>query len=421
MAADDLRNLCWGRPGVFTRADRMETRRILNSRERFFWATDKDGGSLEPLGLGSPRLVNCMQQEVWRSVVEPLFRRKPAQPDARGDLWSALVTWRDGYTAVEKNPPLPIVAITREKLQRTDFLPEDLIDITDIATPLLRSKPANYVFVFQLGHLRGIVGNLRAGRSQWNEWPAEETRWFLERFADFNLLWLYGHVPSLIAKLTEHDVPFTVGVKPGPMAKVMEAARQGDDLNPALEEAFKDYPWEEVMDEWRMNPDWNKRMTLFQDAVTCLRSGGVGGAVVEILAQLEGVVMQYLMRHKKGLNSEGKALGWKTRVDQLEVLLAGEAKFGPVRRLMVTTTLTYLRDSGLYEDFTWSKEGTTFSRHRILHGNASNYATKSNAIRALLAVDALYWVTGFQFRVDPEKKPGRRDVGSGERWPAQTG
>ncbi|MCA1820041.1 MAG: hypothetical protein LC620_08355 [Halobacteriales archaeon] len=132
--------------------------------------------------------------------------------------------------------------------------------------------------------------------------------------------------------------------------------------------------------------------------------------------------MEYLLAFGEGVNKNGEALGWKSRMTSLEQRLRADDSLGPMRRATIDTTMSYLRDSGVYEAFSWKKPAQAFGRHPILHGHSLAFATQANAIRALLALDALYWTTGFQFRekklefVDPTPSVPFTKPADGERW-----
>jgi hypothetical protein len=97
-----------------------------------------------------------------------------------------------------------------------------------------------------------------------------------------------------------------------------------------------------------------------------------------------------------------------------------DASLGPIRRETIKPVVTFLRESGLYSDFTWHKTAKRFGRHSVAHGNHLEYMTHANAVRAMLALDSLYWLIGFPYREksDQAATTQEKQSPSGEVWTA---
>lgn len=422
MPTDPFSKFSWGAPIGRSRAH-AEAFAALRREGRFFLTTDLDGRSLE--GHGSRLLLNYIQQTVWQEMVQPSARRGHTlgTSSPQEGVQAVRVSWSKTKRVVEANPGFPAMVVTREKLDRRDFTPEDIVDVHSMKLPLLEGRPASFMYFLQRDNMRAILANLRPEHNpDWTIWPTEETEWMLSAFGDLTPVFQFGHLPKLIENMNEHGIAFALGVKPAKMAKAIEAARHGTGVDEALESAFANYNWEEVFDEWQMNPAWKRRMPIFLDALKCLRADAPGGTVVQLLAQIEGVVMEYLQQFNDGVGKDGKMLAWTKRRENLEIRLRADERLGPVRRATVDPLLSFLDNSGLYEPFYWHQTQNRLGRHSVLHGQSVDYISHANAIRALLALDALYWVTGFQGRqkpldfVDPTPGVPATIPDSGEVW-----
>lgn len=411
MPADPLAAVDWGRSigrGIREQSQYNE----LLAVGRFFLTTDRDGTSLPDAGDGHRSLMNHIQRHTWQAKVLPALRAAQArgEPSVSGHIQGVRISWRGKKLVVEPNPGLPATMITREAVKGRDSTPADIVDVTRVDPPLIDGLPASFMHFVQQGPMRAIIANLRPDSNPtWNAWRSEEAGWLKERFGELCLVFQYGYLPRAIDRMNEHAIAFSLGVRPANMVHAMDAARSGSQVEGELERAFADYPWELVFDEWRMNPDWRRRLPVFEDALRCIRAGAPGGAVAQLLAQIEGVITEYLRRFGDGLGSDGKTLGWPTRRALLQKRLRADDRLGPMRRATIPTVLSFLERSGLYEQFQWGMEPARLGRHGVLHGHDLAYLSHANAIRSLLALDALYWATGFQNRDGPiagETAPG---------------
>ncbi|MCA1820040.1 MAG: hypothetical protein LC620_08350 [Halobacteriales archaeon] len=151
--------------------------------------------------------------------------------EQEGPVSSVLLFWRDDKLGTTTNAGMPANVITREKLDRRDFRPEDLIDVKDMQAPLILGKPANYMLFVQQGQMRSIIANLRPFKNpDWTEWPQEERKWLQDSFGALNLIFQYSHVPAKLSSLNAHDIPFSLGVRAPQMSAVLDAVGRAKEM-----------------------------------------------------------------------------------------------------------------------------------------------------------------------------------------------
>jgi hypothetical protein len=278
MARHPIEDVRWGAPvGRSVREERRFHELVASGH--FLLLTDRNGRSLDDPSLGSRRLLNWIQQHAWTTMVVPSLRRGHESghlPDYVS-ISSVRVAWRGSRRAITPEPALPGTFWTREKKEDSEFTMEDIVEVTEIHAPLIDDQPASFMLFLQHGHMRAILGDTRPDRHpEWKKWPSKEHAWLMEAFAQVFLTFNYGHVPRLLKGLNRHAIALALGVRPPHLVQAIDAVGGGRDIDAALEQAFHDYPWEHVLGEWQMSPDWKQRMPVFQDALKCLRAARQG-------------------------------------------------------------------------------------------------------------------------------------------------
>jgi hypothetical protein len=157
--------------------------------------------------------------------------------------------------------------------------------------------------------------------------------------------------------------------------------------------------WRPLVSQWASSDAWGRRGPLFNEALATYDAGHYAATITLLMPQIEGTIMEYLVRQGKGLQANGRSKKWSSTAREPTVMgdLEDELRardYGYVRQTIAYTLLDFLRRSTLYSRFTWRDGGEPIGRHPILHGYEVNFGNKANADRLLMVLDSLFWLIG---------------------------
>ena len=148
----------------------------------------------------------------------------------------------------------------------------------------------------------------------------------------------------------------------------------------------------ETVDSWKINPLFKPRMKMLRDCVQTLRAGkgkfnACNVVLPTLIAQVDGIGSDFLKT--KGYTPN------KTRWKDLSSGKLVSTKKGLQNTIVVEDLYeeaTYILLDVLFQTAYPGQQlsiGRSFSRHKILHGEALRYGTIDNVVRAFLILDWL--------------------------------
>lgn len=160
---------------------------------------------------------------------------------------------------------------------------------------------------------------------------------------------------------------------------------------------LKDYERLEAMvDSWRCNPLFKQRMKILKDCVKTLQKSkgkyNPSNVVLPtLIAQIDGILSDYI--EMKGIVNEGKK--WKDPTGkQLKNKEEGYKSLSP-NQTYAFELPNYILLEILFQNAWRGQEltiPTTFSRHKIMHGEYIRYGRMENTIRAFMILDFLSYL-----------------------------
>ena len=174
--------------------------------------------------------------------------------------------------------------------------------------------------------------------------------------------------------------------------EVIEIGRQPGNQTGAINHLYKSYFSEneyqslvEMVDEWKSNSLFEPRHKIIRDCVSCLKYShnkyNPSNLVIPtLIAQIDGVISDYMeetleiSRNRRWKEEFQNHVG-NDKVDDLSKMLLLDILFQKA-----------LRGQSLKTPF-------TFSRHKIMHGEYTQYRRIDNTLRAFLILDFLFYVS----------------------------
>jgi hypothetical protein len=190
---------------------------------------------------------------------------------------------------------------------------------------------------------------------------------------------------------------------------IVKIGKEPGDQTAAIDRWFIDHFSEEdfanlalMIEDWRAIPIFEERMTFFRDALGSLRhaAGNYNPAnlmIPMLIAQIDGIQTEFMLR--SGLLPANKiALKWRDKAGNIykkdkgkQLFFAKETKAQPMFLSAELKSLAsdYVFDELFAEAYPLEDAPSDFNRHKIQHGQALDYGTMANVIRAFLILDIL--------------------------------
>lgn len=392
-----LRSVKWHSDGPPPRPTPAGAR--VEVAKRGFVYTDADGRTVAVNGLSRGPVMATLINESWKNWVIPKLEEMKANGiEIPTQIENVLI--RLGRHGVDvgfnaAGSQAQFLIRRGRKFKKGDLVTlDDIVDLGAMEPPTWEDKPVAYCKIAFDGNQIFCVFDFRPNETPLDAWDEQTKTWYGTAHGVTLFTRFFGHLPDVIPRLTALDVPFTIGLPASKMRQLLVAAEEGKSRQPIeqlLEKLVDASDWESRMADWKSSQTWGKRAKVFDDALACYKQGTYGGAVLQLMAQIEGVVMAELIANSRGVNNNGKAKDWPQRLNELETILKAKA-FGPFRTAIASAALYFLRNSNLYQAFRWTSSSNPVNRHAALHGSQLDYGTKGNADRLFLLMDALYWL-----------------------------
>jgi len=130
---------------------------------------------------------------------------------------------------------------------------------------------------------------------------------------------------------------------------------------------------QEMLNTWSEQGLFPHRMKILSEAIAAHIEGRFELSIPTLLPQIDGIIAD--------INEHVGRMNTKNTKDGLESIFARNSRFDRISKTF------YL--SILLEDFEWQDTIPFFSRHAILHGADTNYASASNSLRLILIFNQL--------------------------------
>lgn len=368
------------------------------------FVTDKHGRLLIRKPKDTQVFSNLLNHawKIW--VIPELKRRKDAKIPAPSPLKKFIVlfdTEKGKSPTIRFNNEYEFKGSVRIKRGLTinkgdDITFDQLVDFGPIEPPLKDSKSIAF-FIFQLdGRQISVYFDFRPNDPKFkaDEWKGEGN-WLAEAYIETVLARQFGHLALLIPQLSKNDIPFTIGLKAGRMetlCNIVEKNIKKKELDKKLSRSITRSEVEYLVDNWLTLDLFAKRANILKEVLKSFKNGIYGGLVLLLMSQVEGIITEELVLHKKGLKKNGKTKIWTERIKEFYKVVKKE-EIGPLTSRILDGTQHFLNNSNLYSQFTWnSTNNNSVNRHASIHGKDVSFNTRANAIRMILLFDALYWI-----------------------------
>ena len=130
---------------------------------------------------------------------------------------------------------------------------------------------------------------------------------------------------------------------------------------------------EKLVEAWSERDFIQHRMKILKAAVEAHIEGRFELSIPTLLPQIEGIIAD--------ISEHAVRMNFKDIEDYVESIFARNSRFDCVGKVFFLSTLL--------EPFKWQDPIPFFSRHAILHGADTNYASASNSLRLILIIDQL--------------------------------
>lgn len=163
---------------------------------------------------------------------------------------------------------------------------------------------------------------------------------------------------------------------------------------------------DDMVDGWSRSLRFQSRITIFKDCINIIKSTPqktttANVLIPTLLAQLEGIIIEYLINYReykfdeiRGFKNKKKKLTeiWEKHQDTR--FKGGKGYLTPTFNFSFDTAAEMLINL-IYKDFDpeySSEEFFSLNRHRILHGNITNYGIFDNVLRSFLILDFIRYL-----------------------------
>lgn len=307
------------------------------------------------------------------------------------------------------------ISVKKGKINKGDPIIFDQIRdiITFDITPILKDgKPVAFLIFNFEGNQISVCFDFRPNDPSFNldEWK-DEGEWLAKFWLESLLASHYGHLMLVIPKLSENDIPFTIGPKSEIMKLLYENIEKGM-RKKELDNVLSNITIDEIkslIDNWLRLDLFSKRVNILREVLKSFNDGNYGGTVLLLMSQTEGIIMEELIKNKKGIDKNGKAKWWNVRMDEFYEVIKTE-EIGPLTSHILEGTYHFLKCSNLYKEFKWRPiDKVQINRHACMHGKDVSFNTRANAIRMILLFDALYWIV-LEISLSRSKKIDMRNL-----------
>lgn len=374
--------------------------------QRGSFTTDDKGVTLAINGWSQSELMRGTMNHAWEIWVRPELERYRAEGIALPEeVRSVLVKREDDHMRLHVNTSAGTGHMMLRpgiSIQKGDKITSDMIlDVVDITPPTHAGCATQYFLVRFNGEQISIVFDMRPGDDDGPmEWSYEDQQWYGNALAEQVLAGVYGHLILSQQRLVECDIPFSLGLQSEKMNCITQAADMSKSVAiQYIEDHIYVEDWQPLVAQWTSSNDWKHRGPLFTEALSTYKAGHFAATIALLMPQIEGTIMEYLVRKGKGLKNNGRSKKWSSINREPSVLTDLEEDlrandYGYVRQTIAYTLLDFLRKSSLYSRFSWRDGGEPTGRHPILHGYEVNFGSKVNADCLLMVLDSLFWLIG---------------------------
>lgn len=130
---------------------------------------------------------------------------------------------------------------------------------------------------------------------------------------------------------------------------------------------------QQIVATWRQNAHFPHRVKILEQAVAAHAEGRYELSIPAILPQIEGVIAE--------LFGHAGRMSLKAFKQYLSAAFSDSSRFDRVSAAFILRILL--------EDFTWGDSIPRLSRHAVLHGADTEYASAANSLRVILFFDEL--------------------------------
>jgi len=203
----------------------------------------------------------------------------------------------------------------------------------------------------------------------------------------------YGHLALVIPKLSDYDIPFTIGnvEKMKKICYLVSTSARDGEFEKKFSRLLTRKDCNKLALNWYRFDSFHHRTPLLKEALKAFNRGIHAGTILILMSQVEGIITEKLIKHNLGIEGSGEAKGWKKRRDEFYDYVS-KTKIGPMISRILVGIDYYLEKSYLYKKFTWIEKSKRVKRNAAMHGKDVTFNTRANAIRMILLFDALYWI-----------------------------
>lgn len=184
---------------------------------------------------------------------------------------------------------------------------------------------------------------------------------------------------------------------------VLDIEKSGAHKRKRINRLFIDYfladgfqALEEMVEDWKDNPHFKPRMKIFRNCIKTLKRAKRDEnpsilIIPALIAQIDGIINEIVNKYnvkKDPLTKmwiDGKGNQSKTKKEAIQKLIASLNEYSPLGEFLLLEIL-------FQQSIPELSIQTTFSRHKIIHGEFLNYGRVDNTIKAFLILDFLHYL-----------------------------
>ncbi len=156
-----------------------------------------------------------------------------------------------------------------------------------------------------------------------------------------------------------------------------------------------------MVDGWENNSLFKRRMKIFRDCISVLqnakRNTNPSNLVLPtLIAQVDGIQTDYLLSKGFKVIKKNNRVSWEDPSGNKisKKLMDERLKTEAINQVPILENLIHIANEVLFNilfqtTYTTDKASSTFSRHKIMHGEYVTYGRMDNTIRAFLILDFL--------------------------------
>lgn len=221
--------------------------------------------------------------------------------------------------------------------------------------------------------------------------------------------------PENLRKLGAHYWWF-LGEMPVTFPNAIDLIEQsGESFDKCILKVYDTAPskYENLFDYLTCNHLLTKRKHIIQEAVNCFKQGYYQASVCLVLPQFEGflcdLVQEYNLIQDNLKRYKGRVPRLLAKLQKLLDQKLKESPYAELYNVKVLGSVVFPADNA---------SATPLRRNSILHGEALNFGTKANALRALVALETLARIVQEHFEVkNPNNPEGALETGNFKEKP----